>query len=249
MGARGLRSAPRWRSTSAPSAVQAGALPHREHGHRRRRAADRGPAGLQRRVRVARRPLRLPRHPAPTHRRRPAEFRAGGTPLVLLWWAFAATAVLLASTVVLLSSAIADADPTLLIVSTTLGVLAALVQLPGLVRWPILVPQFARAAADPDASEARREAVDIVFQSFNRYLGVAVGEHLGYALTGVWTTLSGIASRGPPPPLPGSGSSGSSSGPSSCSARWSSSAPTSGQTGSSPNGSRRSPTSPGRFLW
>ena len=121
------------------------------------------------------------------------KFQAGGTPLVLLWWAFALTALLLAPTVVLLSSAIADADPTLLTVTTTVGVLAALVQLLGLVRWPFLVPYLARAAADPDASEARREAVDIVFQSFNRYLGVAVGEHLGYALTGAWTTLSGIA--------------------------------------------------------
>jgi uncharacterized protein DUF4386 len=43
------------------------------------------------------------------------------------------------------------------------------------------------------ASLARREAVDIVFQSFNRYLGVAVGEHLGYGLTGAWTTLAGVA--------------------------------------------------------
>ena len=121
------------------------------------------------------------------------KFRAGGTPLVLLWWAFALTAVLLAPTVVLLSSAIADADPTLVAVSTTAGVLAALVQFLGLVRWPFLVPYLARVAADPAASEARRESVDIVFQSFNRYLGVAVGEHLGYALTGAWTTLSGIA--------------------------------------------------------
>ena len=42
----------------------------------------------------------------------------------------------------------------------------------------------------------------MVFQSFNRYLGVAVGEHLGYLLTGVWTMLTGIAlaadHRGPP---------------------------------------------------
>lgn len=122
-----------------------------------------------------------------------SKFRAGGTPLVLLWWAFALTAVLLAPTVVLLSSAIGDADPTLLAVTATVGVLAALVQFLGLVRWPFLVPYLARAAADPAASEARREAVDIAFQSFNRYLGVAVGEHLGYALTGAWTTLTGIA--------------------------------------------------------
>jgi Domain of unknown function (DUF4386) len=70
-------------------------------------------------------------------------------------------------------------------------VLAALVQFLGLVRWPFLVPYLARAAAEPDASPARREAVDVVFQSFNRYLGVAVGEHLGYGLTGAWTILAG----------------------------------------------------------
>jgi hypothetical protein len=122
-----------------------------------------------------------------------ATFRAGGAPLVLTWWAFALTAVLLAPLVVLLSRAIDDADPALLAVATTVGVLGALVQFLVLVRWPFLVPYFARTAADPDASEARREAVDIVFQSFNRYFGIAVGEHLGYALTGAWTTLTGIA--------------------------------------------------------
>jgi hypothetical protein len=122
-----------------------------------------------------------------------AKFRAGGTSLVLLWWGFALTALLMVPLVVLLSSAIGDADPTLIAIATTVGVLAALVQFLGLIRWPFLVPYLARTAADPDASPARREAIDIVFQSFNRYLGVAVGEHLGYLLTGAWTTLTGIA--------------------------------------------------------
>jgi Domain of unknown function (DUF4386) len=120
-------------------------------------------------------------------------FREGGTPLVLLWWGFAMTAVLLAPLVVLLSSAISDADEALLAVTTTIGVLAAIVQFLGLVRWPFLVPYLARVDGEADASPARREAVDLVFQSFNRYLGVAVGEHLGYGLTGAWTTLAGAA--------------------------------------------------------
>src|SRR6185436_15395804 len=38
-----------------------------------------------------------------------ARFREGGSSLVLLWWAFALTAVLFAPVVVLLSQAIADA--------------------------------------------------------------------------------------------------------------------------------------------
>ena len=122
-----------------------------------------------------------------------ARFREGGRSLVLLWWAFALTALALAPAVVLLSSAIGDADGTLLAVATVTGVLAALVQLLGLIRWPLLVPYLAHVAAEPGASEARREAVDVVFQAFNRYLGVAVGEHLGYLLTGAWTTLAGVA--------------------------------------------------------
>ena len=48
-------------------------------------------------------------------------------------------------------------------------------------------------ARPPTPPRARREAVDIVFQSANRYLGVAVGEHVGYAFTGAWTTLAGVA--------------------------------------------------------
>jgi Domain of unknown function (DUF4386) len=121
------------------------------------------------------------------------KFRAGGSALVLTWWGFALTAVAMVPLVVLLSHAIADADATLLAVATTVGVLAAAVQFLGLVRWPFLVPYLARVDADPAASPARREAVDVIFQAFNRYLGVAVGEHLGYALTGAWTTLAGIA--------------------------------------------------------
>src|SRR6185503_11216637 len=91
-----------------------------------------------------------------------ARFRAGGSGLVLLWWAFAMTAVLFAPLVVLLSQAIGDADATLLAVATTVGVLAAVVQFLGLIRWPFVVPYLARESADPDAPQARREAVDVV---------------------------------------------------------------------------------------
>ena len=120
-------------------------------------------------------------------------FLAGGSRLVLLWWAFAMTAVAVAPMAVLLAVALADADPSVVWLMAATGVLAALVQFLGLIRWPFLVPFLARASADPNASPARREAVDIVFQAFNRYLGVAVGEHLGYLFTGAWSVLVGVA--------------------------------------------------------
>ena len=94
---------------------------------------------------------------------------------------FALSAVLFAPLAVLLAGELADADVAL---SVLTGVLAALVQVLGLIRWPFLVPYLARGAEQADADSARGEAIDVVFQSLHRYLGVAVGEHLGYALTG-----------------------------------------------------------------
>jgi hypothetical protein len=110
-----------------------------------------------------------------------SRFEAGGTGLVLLWWSFAMTAVPFGLLVVLLSQAIVDPDQTLLAPATTVGGIAAIVQFLGWIGWPFLVPYLARAAPAPDATPARLEAVDVVFQSLDRYLGVAVGEHLGYA--------------------------------------------------------------------
>jgi hypothetical protein len=69
-------------------------------------------------------------------------FTAGGSRLVLIWWGFAMSAVLLAPAVVLLSATLADADPTVLALATAIGLLAALVQFLSLVRWPFAVPHL-----------------------------------------------------------------------------------------------------------
>jgi uncharacterized protein DUF4386 len=69
-----------------------------------------------------------------------ARFAAGGSRLVLTWWGFAMSAVLLAPAVVLVSATLADANPTVLALATATGLLAALVQFLGLVRWPFAVP-------------------------------------------------------------------------------------------------------------
>ena len=120
-------------------------------------------------------------------------FAAGGSRLVLTWWGFAMSAVLLAPAVVLLSATLADASRTILSVATATGLLAALVQFLGLVRWPFAIPHLARTATDPATTPATRDAIDVTFQTLNRYLGVAVGEHLGYLFTGLWTALAGVA--------------------------------------------------------
>ena len=118
-------------------------------------------------------------------------FRSGGSRLVTVWWAFATSAVLFAPVAALVSVVLRGADAAVLATATVFGVMAALVQFLGLVRWPFLVPYLARESET--ASPARSEAIDVVFQSFHRYLGVAVGEHLGYLFTGTWTVLVSVA--------------------------------------------------------
>ena len=130
--------------------------------------------------------------------RRPTEeilnrFQAGGVGLKLLWYGFMLTAVLLAPLAVLLGQVLARDGLEIVPVATAIGVLAAVVQFLGLARWPFLVPALARAYADPASSEARREATGVAFESFHRYLGIGIGECLGYLLTGGWTLLVGVA--------------------------------------------------------
>jgi hypothetical protein len=120
-----------------------------------------------------------------------ARFRAGGPSLILLWWAFMLSGLLMIGAVVLLSQALGFGG--VLPMAMTIGVLAGLVQMLGLLRWVYLVPSLARAHADPQSSPVQREATAVVFRAFHQYLGVGVGEHLGYLFTGVWSILVGIA--------------------------------------------------------
>ncbi|MHA6668209.1 DUF4386 domain-containing protein [Homoserinimonas sp. A447] len=119
------------------------------------------------------------------------KFRDGGSRLVLLWWGFALTAVMLTPLAILVSASLDGVPQWLALAAATTGVIASVVQFLGLIRWPFLVPYLARESADAD-SPARKEAIDIVFQAFNRYLGVAVGEHLGFLFTGGWSALVGV---------------------------------------------------------
>jgi hypothetical protein len=103
------------------------------------------------------------------------------------------TAVLLAPLAVLLGQVLGRDGLAIVPTATVVGVLAAVVQFFGLARWSFLVPILARKYDDPASSEATREATVVVFESFHTYLGVAIGECLGYLFTGAWTVLIGVA--------------------------------------------------------
>jgi hypothetical protein len=72
-------------------------------------------------------------------------------------------------------------------VAVPVGIAAAVVQVIGLSRWPLLVPRFAADAASPDSGVAAgaRDSFALV----HRVLGNFIGETLGYFFTAVWTLL------------------------------------------------------------
>ena len=76
-------------------------------------------------------------------------------------------------------------------IAVPVGIAAAVVQVIGLARWPLLVPGFASDAAssDPAIAAGARDT----FLLAHRVLGTVVGETFGYLLTATWTLLVLIA--------------------------------------------------------
>ena len=76
-------------------------------------------------------------------------------------------------------------------IAVPVGIAAAVVQVIGLLRWPILVPGYASDAASANAGVAA--AARDAFTTASDILGTAIGETLGYLLTATWTVLVIVA--------------------------------------------------------
>jgi Domain of unknown function (DUF4386) len=116
-------------------------------------------------------------------------FLAGGARLVTLWYAFAMTALLAIPMALLMQGVFAAEYPQIAVASAIIGTLSGVVQAMGLLRWPLLVPML---AAQYQANPTQRETIGVVFNAFHQYIGVVVGEHLGYLFTATWTILISI---------------------------------------------------------
>ena len=116
------------------------------------------------------------------------KFAAGGKPLIAVWYALTLTAVAFIPIALLMYRVLAQRENSMLLwVGTTFGVVAGLAQTIGFMRWPFLVPYLAKTYLDPTGGEAQRVAASMVFEGFHRFAGMAIGEHLGYLSTSVWT--------------------------------------------------------------
>ena len=122
-----------------------------------------------------------------------SQFNAGGNRLIITWYSFALTGLLFIPMAILVNQVLAQDDLPYMALATTIGVLTGLVQFLGLIRWTFLVPYLAKTYFEPNSGEATRESVTVIFQAFHRFAGMAIGEHLGYLCTSVWTALIALA--------------------------------------------------------
>ncbi len=103
-------------------------------------------------------------------------------PAIIAWFLVLTAA---AACLIPVAAMLRDVHP----VAPVIGVLAGLVQVLGLMRWAYAVPVLADAPPSPE--------VFTQFEVLHHYLGVGVGETLGYLATATWTLLLISAGFGP----------------------------------------------------
>lgn len=125
------------------------------------------------------------------------KFHAGGTPLLALWYTMLVTALLSIPAMTMLHRVIAETGkaPVYLFTATTFGVIAGVVQSLGFLRWSFLVPYLADTYTNPATTPAQQETLTLIFEALHRYLGMGVGEQLGYLFTALWTVFIAVALR------------------------------------------------------
>ena len=101
-------------------------------------------------------------------------FRANEGPIVA-WFSVLAVSAALFAPIAIGVGRLSAARP--MRIAVPVGLAAAVVQVVGLSRWPILVPGYA-SSNDTES-----------FATAHRVLGTLIGETFGYALTATWTLL------------------------------------------------------------
>jgi hypothetical protein len=73
------------------------------------------------------------------------------------------------------------------------GLVAGFGQAMGFGRWAVLIPYLAETALNPQSGDIVVAAVPLLEESFNRYAGMLVGEHLSNIAWGIWLLCAGLS--------------------------------------------------------
>lgn len=119
-------------------------------------------------------------------------FAAAGADLHLYWYAMFAAALGLIPAAIGVAVLWFREQPFAASLAAGVGVLAGLVQALGLLRWVMLVPVLAANYVAPGATDLDRALAVSGFEIANAYLGMGVGEHMGYFFTALFTATVAV---------------------------------------------------------
>lgn len=118
-------------------------------------------------------------------------FMAHSNIIVPTYYMLALTGLTQVALAVMLQQVLDKKQHGLLALATTFGVLTGLFQVLGFMRWTILLP-FLGSAFQNGANGVSPAMVAFVEEAFNHYVGMTVGEHLGFLAQAIWITLLGV---------------------------------------------------------
>ena len=125
------------------------------------------------------------------------KFAAGGDGLIWTWLAFAWVGIPILLGILMLTESLDNGDGKRIDQAASagmyFGVVGALAQIIGLLRWSFVVPVLAKKFVDSGTSPAMREALEAVFQAVHQYGGVVLGEHIGQTFTIAWMVLVSLS--------------------------------------------------------
>jgi hypothetical protein len=108
------------------------------------------------------------------------------------YWVLAMTGFTQIAIAVFIHRSFRDRDASVLKFALIFGILAGILQTLGFIRWAILIPYLAERMSAPGITQTTRETIALIEGAFNRYAGMAIGEHTANICVGLWTLLLGV---------------------------------------------------------
>jgi len=123
------------------------------------------------------------------------KYHEGGLTLRMYWAGMVLSSLLIIPIVLLFSRLTRQINPSLSLAAVGIGLSSAIFHVAGFSRWLFAVDYLAvqYTGYDIPTAAAQREAIGILFHTLHLYLGVTIGETLGFATMGVWAILIAVS--------------------------------------------------------
>lgn len=121
------------------------------------------------------------------------KYYEGGVVLKMYWIGMVLSSLLIIPIVMLLYRLTSHTNRSLSLAAAGVGFASALFHVIGFSRWLFAVDYLAAQYVTKDQlTIVQKETIELIFNTFHLYLGVTVGETLGFVTMGIWAILTAI---------------------------------------------------------